>query len=165
MDGDAVARGFAFGVLWHSLNCGSPDNRIAAFAVGRGSVAEEPLKGLLLLFDGDICGWAWTPAEGAVVGLVAEAGPATTAAAEMGLPVQSCVGEEGWLWIRGDDGVDLPADDDSLGPSGRYVIYTTTVTTLYFHWINRSEVDFPLLIQLPTHREVSEIYSCTANSI
>lgn len=40
------------------------------------------------------------------------------AAVELGRPVQSCVGEEG-LWVRGDDGVDLPADDDSLGPSGR----------------------------------------------
>lgn len=38
----------------------------------------------------------------------------------IGRPVlQSCVGEEE-LWIRGDDGVDLPADDESLGPSGRY---------------------------------------------
>lgn len=45
--------------------------------------------------------------------------------------VQNCVGELWGLRVRGDDGGDLPADDDSLGPSGRYVIYTTTVTTLF----------------------------------
>lgn len=52
------------------------------------------------------------------------------AVVEMGRPVQSCVeGEEvqegvvveDGLGVRGDDGVDLPADDDSLGPSGRYM--------------------------------------------
>lgn len=48
--------------------------------------------------------------------------------------VQSCMGEEE-LWIRGDDGVDLPADDESLGPSGRYIIYTTTITTLYYSFM------------------------------
>lgn len=45
------------------------------------------------------------------------------AVVEMGRPVQSCVEgvvEDG-LGVRGDDGVDLPADDDSLGPSGRYM--------------------------------------------
>lgn len=91
-----------------------------AFIPPLGSVDEEPRmrgteRGCATLFEAVM-------RVGTVVVVAA-------AVVEMGRPVQSCVeGEEvqegvveDGLWVRGDDGVDLPADDDSLGPSGRYM--------------------------------------------
>lgn len=86
--------------------------------MGRGRVAELPLNCLSAVVLVNVVG-------SVVAREYAAVGVGGVVAVEWGRPVQSCLGEEGVLWIRGDDGDDLPADDDSLGPSGR--IYTTTV--------------------------------------